>query len=94
MLGGHISIFHQADGGANPAISTSPRGMRISVCQSYVYGLEWINKLVSEGKAINLGGDGYPVQYTAKSEKLIQHILSGPPAAREVWMFDFGDILT
>ncbi len=93
MLGWGIAVYHLADGGANPATSKSQLGTRIAVWQTWIYGLDWINKLVSEGKAINLGGNGYPVLYTAKAEHLIPPILSGPPLAKEIWGFDHGDIL-
>lgn len=71
MTGWHISIYRQADGGGSPAAKDSPRGARLAVWQSEDGGLSWLDKLVSGGAAIHLGGDmGYPYWYTAKAADL------------------------
>ena len=94
MLGWHISIYHQADKGTLPATSTSPKGKRLAVWQTGLGGLDWIDELVKERKAIDLGGNGYPSRYTAIAEHLISHIVDGPPLAKKIWSSDEGDILT
>ena len=42
-------------------------------------GTEWIDQLVAAGKAIGLGGDGYPLTYAAAASTLIETLRYGPP---------------
>ena len=79
MLGWHISIYRQADGGASPATTESIRSTRLAVWQTGLGGLDWVQELVQAGKAIDLGGNGYPCRYTAAAENLIPRIEDGPP---------------
>ena len=60
MVGWHISIYRQTDEGASPATALSPEGLRLAVWRAGPGALDWLDQLVNEGKAINLGGDGYP----------------------------------
>jgi hypothetical protein len=91
MLGWNIGIYRLKKGEV-PATATSPQGMRLAVWQTGVRGLDWIDTLVEEGKAINLGGDGYPCRYTATAEHLIPHFVTGVPEAHSTWSFDASDI--
>jgi hypothetical protein len=94
MTGWHISIYRQADGGGSPAAKDSPRGARLAVWQSEDGGLSWLDKLVSGGAAIHLGGDmGYPYWYTAKAADLLPRVTDGPPKARRVWHAGGADLL-
>jgi hypothetical protein len=63
------------------------------VWQTGTDGLDWLDELVKAGKAIHLGGDGYPYWYTAPAAYLCERILDGPPHARSSWAYDVGDIL-
>ena len=94
MLGWHSSVYRQRDGGQSPAQFGSPKGPRIAVWQSGAGGLEWLDQEVRAGRAISLGGNGYPVRYTATAGTLLPQILDGPPAAREHWLLEAGDIVT
>ena len=94
MLGWHISIYRQRDGGPSPATTESPDGTRLAVWQTGSGGLDWLDELVTSGKAINLGGNGYPCRYSATAENLIPHIIDGPPYAHRVWVCGKDDILT
>ena len=94
MLGWHISVYRQKDNGASPATMESPQSTRIAVWQTGLGGLDWLDELVKEGKSIFLGGDGYPLRYTATAEHLIPRIVDGPPEANAVWGHDPQDILT
>ena len=42
-------------------------------------GLRWIDDLVKEGKAVDLGGNGYPLRYTALAKDFLPRIASGIP---------------
>jgi len=94
MLGWHISVFRQKSGGSEPAANDSARGSRVAVWQTGLGGLEWIDQLCITGDALSLGGNGYPVWYTAKASLLLPEILKGPPNANPVWRRDPGDIVT
>jgi hypothetical protein len=94
MLGWNISIFRQTDGGSSPATVESVRGTRLAVWQTGLRGLDWIDAFVKTGKAIDLGGNGYPNRYTAIAENLIPHILDEPPAAHLTWVCEKNDVLS
>ena len=95
MLGWHISVYKQLDGGAAPATEDSPKGARLAVWQAGLWGLDWIDALVTAGKAIDLGGNsGYPCRYTATAQHLVPPIMDGPPEADAIWRHDASDVLT
>jgi hypothetical protein len=95
MLGWHISVYRQADDKrAAPATTESREGGRLAVWQTGLGGLDWIDELVNEGKAINLGGSGITLFYTAIADHLIPHIVDGPPGARNTWALGPTDIIT
>ncbi len=93
MLGFHVSVYRQQDGGAAPAAFGAERGPRLAVWQTGVGGLDWIDDLVKEKKAVELSGNGYPTSYTARAEYVIPHLAGEIPEARAVWGYDPGDIL-
>ncbi len=94
MLGWIIGIYRQTDGGTSPATADSPKGTRLAVWQTGADGLNWISKLVKAGKAIDLGGSGYPCRYTATAENLVPRIIDEPPEAIPTWSYGPDDILT
>ena len=69
MLGWHLKIYRQADGGASPATAQSSHGNHFASWGEEK--LAWLDELVKAGEAIDLGGDGYPCRYTAAAEHLI-----------------------
>ena len=93
MLGFHISVYRQTDGGAAPATFETPEGQRLAVWQTGLFGLDWLDELVGEGKAINLGVQGLAGRYTATSEHLLPRIIAGPPLAKAIWGAGGSDIL-
>ena len=94
MLGWHISIYRQQAGGQSPATWDTAQGARIAVWQTGVDGLGWLNELVRSGKAVDLGGNGYPSKYAGTAEFLLPPIMEDPPEAREHWLLDAGDLVT
>jgi hypothetical protein len=56
--------------------------------------LQWLDNLVQQQKAIDLGGNGYPMEYTAQATHIIPHLRGEPPEAKTVWRVDAGDIVT
>ena len=85
MLGWNVSVYRQKDGGHSQATDESTISARLAVWQAGDGGLDWLCDLAKAGKAINLGGDGYPNTFTAQAEYVIPRILDNPPHAREVW---------
>jgi hypothetical protein len=94
MLGWHISVYKQRDGGASPATALTPKGPRLAVWQTGLDGLDWLDELVKAGNAINLGENGgYPCRYTATADRLIPRIIDAPPGARAHRALGLGDIV-
>ncbi len=60
MLGWCIGVYRQKDSSVSPGKSDPPEGARLAVWQTGLGGLDWPNELVKAGKAIDLGGNGYP----------------------------------
>ena len=94
MLGWHISVKRQKDGGSQPATKDSDCEEALAVWQAGTGGLDWLDELVTAGKATHLGGNGYPFWYTARAENLLPRLVSNPPMARDHWLHDAGDSLT
>jgi len=94
MLGWHISVFRQTDNGASPAAAVSPTGTRVAVWQTGLGGHDWLDELVKAGDAIFLGGDGYPIRYTATAKQIIPRIVDNPPGARSQWLLGADDYAT
>jgi len=93
MLGWHISVYRQADGGSSSATAESKEGARIAVWQTGIDGLQWLDELVRSGQAIELGGNGYPYRYTGQAEHIILPIMDGPPEAHSPWVGGPDDII-
>lgn len=94
MLGWHITISRQADGGMSPAQADAVTSVDLAVWQSGLNGLEWINELVKQGTAIRLGGNGYTSAYTSEAQYVLPQIAGGPPEAPGVWVSGPQDTLT
>lgn len=92
MLGWVISVHRQAGGGVTPADAGAVLGSRLAVWQTGVNGLRWLDELASSGRAVSLGGNGYPMRYTAQAALLIPRIADGPPMAKESWVLESGSI--
>ncbi len=94
MLGWHIGVYRQKDGGAEAATFSSAKGDRIAVWQARLGGLDWVNELFQEGRAIRLGANGYPSSFTARASDVLPILAEGPPEARKHWVSGPNDILT
>ncbi len=93
-LGWHISVYRQQTDGSSPASFGAPHGTRLAVWQTGLGGLNWLDDLAEQQKAIDLGGNGYPMEYTAQASDIIPHIRGEPPGANAVWSIDAGDIIS
>jgi hypothetical protein len=69
-----VSVYRQTNDGSSPATAESSYGTRVAGWhETWFY---WMYELVESGKAIDLGGNGYPSLYTARAEDLIAQIPS------------------
>jgi hypothetical protein len=93
MLGWHVSVYRQPDGGHSPATFESPSGTRIAVWQAGWGGLNWLNALAKEGKVIDLDGNGYPSRYTARAEILVPYIVEEAFPANDTWIIPEGSVI-
>ncbi len=89
-LGWNISVYRQQNGGMTPASAGAPHGARLAVWQAGLGGLDWLNDLVTHQKAISLGGNGYPIEYTATADHILPRLRAEPPGAKARWTFDEG----
>ena len=93
MLGWWIGVFRQASGGHAPATFDTETSVRLAVWQTGIDGLDWLNDLADKGRVIALGGDGYPIRFTARCNQLRGRIGADPPEARALWVSDPADII-
>ena len=82
MLGWDISVCRQVNRGVSPASADSPEGVLLASWQAGLGGLDWLKELVKDGKAVDLGGNGYPCRYTATAEYLFPRLSGMPPGAK------------
>ena len=94
-LGWHISVYRQQNDGSAPASFGAAHGQRLAVWQTGIRGLDWLDELVKEQKALDLGGNGgYPNEFTAMAAHIVPRLRDTPPEAKAVWTYDAGDIIT
>lgn len=57
--------------------------------ESGVGGIQWLERLVEEGSATKLRGDGYPNRYTSMADIVLPLITGGAirPADNGIWVF-------
>ncbi len=92
MLGWAVTVYRQSEGGDRPAAFESKGGVELAVWQANVHGLTWLEELASAGKAIHLGGSGYPYRFTGRAEDLLP-FAENPPDANRVWLRDEFDVV-
>lgn len=94
MIGWFIAVYRQSNSGLLPATNTPHQGEKLARWQASLGGLDWIEKLVEEGKAIEVATNGgYPIRYTIPAKYLIPYLTVTPPNARENWIVDVEDVL-
>lgn len=69
MLGWEIFVFQVADNSSS-----------IANWKTGVFGLRWIDELVTVGNAIDLEGNGYPNRYSIAAGVLLPIIQAGLPS--------------
>lgn len=93
MNGWHISVFRAKGGGEEPPDADGESGEPLAVWQASATGLDWMDQLVRQGKAIAYETGGYPNLYRARAGAILPFILNGPPAANLIWISGPDDII-
>ena len=89
MIGWRISVYRQTNGGNSPAeFSYANVGPLVAVWSSASDGLGWFEDLAEQGKAIALGGDGYPFEFTAKTIDLETEFIEGSAGVNQISILD------
>ena len=76
MLGWSINVWRQIDPPDTPA--RTRRGF-VAGWEAGLGGLDWLDALVAGGRAVALGGNGYPLSYELAAAELAAAIGGGPP---------------
>ncbi|MGE0560049.1 MAG: hypothetical protein AB7O69_17440 [Burkholderiales bacterium] len=77
MLGWEIFVHRQLPG---ESLENPSNESRLATWRTSIGGLDWLDKLVKEGKAVDLGGNGYPCRFTAAAKEILPRISRGVPA--------------
>ncbi len=71
MIGYSISIYEFVEGVDITSISNDNEALAIWTSSGFD-GLDWIDNLVSQAKAEDLGGNGYPLYYKVQTQFVLQ----------------------
>ena len=71
MLGWEIFVYRCPE---------AKQGDLVARWMTSISGLKWLDQLVMDGKAFDLGGNGYPCKYNVSADVLLPIITSGLPA--------------
>ena len=71
MLGWEVFVFRD---------SSAKREDIIVRWMTSIFGLDWLDELVKDGRATDLGGDGYPNRYEISAGALLLILSKGLPA--------------
>jgi hypothetical protein len=72
MLGWEVFVFSRPDAKQEDLIAR---------WETSVLGLKWLDQLVKDGRASDLGGNGYPDEYAITAGALLPIIMSGLPVS-------------
>ena len=78
MIGYSISIYEFIEGMDITSISNDNEAIATWTSGGFD-GLDWIDNLVSEAKAEDLGGNGYPIYYKAQAQVVLQALATDTP---------------
>jgi len=74
MLGWEVFVLREKD-----SSTRRTAGLWLASWETGLFGLQWIDELVKQGKAADLGGNGYPNRYTTSANLLFPILMSGLP---------------
>jgi len=93
MIGYSISVYQFVEGVDITTISNDNEALATWTSGGFG-GLDWIDNLVSEGKAEDLGGEGYPFYYKVKAQVILQALATDTPKNEEQTIVDDENAMT
>lgn len=78
MIGFQVRIY-RLQAGASPELDDPDEDLLFATWMTGFRGLDWIEALVKQGRAVDLGGDGYPFKYSATAAVLLPLLATGIP---------------
>ena len=93
MIGYSISIYEFIEGMDITSISNDNEAI-VTWTSGGFDGLDWIDNLVSEAKAEDLGGNGYPIYYKAQAQVVLQALATDTPKNKGQTIMDDESVMS
>lgn len=87
MIGYSISVYEFIEGMDITSISNDNEALATWTSGGFD-GLDWIDNLVSQAKAEDLGGNGYPFYYKVQAQFVLQALGRDTPKSKEQTIMD------
>jgi hypothetical protein len=93
MIGYSISVYEFVEGMDITSISNDNEALATWTSGGFD-GLDWIDNLVSEAKAEDLGGNGYPIYYKAQAQVILNALAMDTPKKEGQTIMDDENVLS
>ena len=93
MIGYSISVYEFVEGVDITSISNDNEALATWTSGGFG-GLDWIDDLVSEGKAEDLGGNGYPDYYKVQVQFVLDALAADTPKNEGQTIMDDENVMT
>jgi hypothetical protein len=93
MIGYSISVYEFVEGVNITSISNDNEALATWTWGGFD-GLDWIDNLVSEAKAEDLGGNGYPIYYKAQVQVVLKALAVDTPKNEGQTIMDDENVMT
>ena len=93
MIGYSISVYEFVEGVDITSISNDNEALATWTSGGFD-GLDWIDNLVSESKAEDLGGNGYPDYYKVKAQVALKALTADTPKNKGQTIVDDENVMT
>jgi len=93
MIGYSISVYEFIEGMDITSISNENEAL-VTWSSSGFNGLDWIDNLVSQAKAEDLGGNGYPFYYKVQAQFVLQALATNTPKNKGQTIMDDESVLS
>lgn len=93
MIGYSISIYEFIEGMDITSISNGNEAIATWTSGGFD-GLDWIDSLVSEAKAEDLGGNGYPIYYKVQAQFVLKALAADTPKNEGQTIMDDENVIT
>ncbi len=93
MIGYSISVYEVIEGMDITSISNDNEALATWTSGGFG-GLDWIDNLVSEGKAEDLGGNGYPDYYKVQAQFVLNALTKDTPKNERQTIMDDENVMS